>query len=198
MMSLTYMSCTGREMLSYLDDLARLRITVFREFPYLYDGDLAYEKRYLTTFAEAENAILVLALDGDTIVGASTGIPLAQETDNIRKPFEERDFPVNEVFYFSESVLLQPYRGMGAGLHFMAEREKWAKEVGGFLWLAFCGVVRSGDHPRRPKDYVPLDGFWQKRGFQRAIGMTCVIEWQDVDEDAPSSKNLYFWMKPLL
>ncbi|MBL7979339.1 MAG: hypothetical protein JNN12_13450 [Bacteroidetes Order II. Incertae sedis bacterium] len=198
MTSLTFKTCTGSEILPYLDDLAALRIAVFREFPYLYDGDLAYEKRYLTTFAEADKAVLVLAFDGVNVVGASTGMPLAKETENIQKPFVDRDIPLETVYYLSESVLHASYRGLGAGVHFMAEREKWALALGGFSWLAFCGVVRPGDHPRRPADYLPLDPFWQNRGFQKAIGMTCTINWQDLDEETESPKVLEFWMKPLL
>ena len=33
---------SGDALLQYLPELARLRITVFRAFPYLYDGDMAY------------------------------------------------------------------------------------------------------------------------------------------------------------
>ena len=33
---------TGRALDAVLDDLARLRIKVFADFPYLYDGDFAY------------------------------------------------------------------------------------------------------------------------------------------------------------
>ncbi|MFP5511018.1 MAG: GNAT family N-acetyltransferase, partial [Alphaproteobacteria bacterium] len=35
---------TGAGLEAALDDVARLRIAVFRDWPYLYDGDLAYER----------------------------------------------------------------------------------------------------------------------------------------------------------
>ena len=35
---------TGDAVAGALDDLARLRIAVFRDWPYLYDGDVAYER----------------------------------------------------------------------------------------------------------------------------------------------------------
>jgi hypothetical protein len=35
---------TGADLAPALADVARLRIAVFRDWPYLYDGDLAYEK----------------------------------------------------------------------------------------------------------------------------------------------------------
>ena len=41
---------TRSEAETAFDDLARLRIEVFRDFPYLYEGDLDYERQYLSTF----------------------------------------------------------------------------------------------------------------------------------------------------
>ena len=41
---------TGAALDAALDDVARLRITVFREWPYLYDGDLEYERDYLNAY----------------------------------------------------------------------------------------------------------------------------------------------------
>jgi len=35
---------SGPALLPYIPELARLRIEVFRDFPYLYDGSLDYEK----------------------------------------------------------------------------------------------------------------------------------------------------------
>ena len=49
-MPVTLRGLTGTDLDTALDDLARLRITVFRDWPYLYDGDLDYERRYLAEF----------------------------------------------------------------------------------------------------------------------------------------------------
>ena len=66
-------------MLPHLDEVARLRIAVFRDWPYLYDGDEGYEREYLAAYARSPNSVVVLARDGDTAIGASTGIPLAED-----------------------------------------------------------------------------------------------------------------------
>jgi len=50
---------TGGEISAALDDLAALRIAVFAAYPYLYDGDAAYEAEYLTEYAAAPDAVLV-------------------------------------------------------------------------------------------------------------------------------------------
>jgi hypothetical protein len=59
-----------------LDDVARLRIAVFRDWPYLYDGSLEYEREYLATYRDSPGALLVGAFFGDVLVGASTSTPM--------------------------------------------------------------------------------------------------------------------------
>lgn len=189
---------TGSATKPYQQDLARLRIEVFREFPYLYDGDdqMEYEMAYLSTFFEAEDAIMVLAKEGETVVGASTGLPLSAETDNIQRPFREAGSDLSAIFYLSESVLLKPHRGQGIGLRFFEQREAWAKSRGYGL-AVFCRVVRMADDPHRPADYVPLDRFWQHRGYHPLPDHTCQISWKELGETSESPKTLEFWQKPL-
>lgn len=90
----------GKEIENAIEDLARLRLAVFREYPYLYDGDMEYEKRYLNTYIESEGAVLIVVKDADKIVGASTAIPLECETVECQKPFLEHQFPLRDIFYF--------------------------------------------------------------------------------------------------
>ena len=96
----------GRDIGARLDEVARLRIEVFREWPYLYDGDAAYEARYLATYTRSADSVFVLALDGERVVGASTGLPLDDEEPAFRAPFVERGIDASRVFYCGESVLL--------------------------------------------------------------------------------------------
>jgi GNAT superfamily N-acetyltransferase len=188
---------SGEALNQYIPDLARLRIEVFRDWPYLYDGDLAYEEKYLKTYIEAPNSVIVLAFDGDKIVGASTGIPLIHETDEVKQPFLNAGLDIEKIFYCGESVLLPEYRGQGAGVAFFDHREAHAVETGGFDYSCFCGVQRPQDHPRRPADYVPLDNFWRKRGYEKHEELNTTFSWKELDEDEESPKPMTFWMKAL-
>ena len=67
---------TGIAVEPWLDELAKLRIEVFRDFPYLYEGDLAYERRYLDRYAQSDQSVFVLALEfnkADILVQAGRG-----------------------------------------------------------------------------------------------------------------------------
>lgn len=195
-MSLKIRSFSGREVIPYIEDLARLRIEVFNEFPYLYEGDMEYERKYVRTFAESADSVLVIAFDGKKVVGASTGLPLIHETPNIIAPFLQEEYKPESIFYFSESVLKKEYRGIGIGKQFFQQREAWARKLDRFDYLSFCAVIRAQDHPRSPRGYRPLDNFWKKQGFQ-PTSMLASISWKDLDEISESPKPLKFWIKKL-
>jgi len=187
----------GAAIAPHIDDLAQLRIAVFREFPYLYDGDLGYEAEYLQTYARCAESLFVLALDGDRVVGASTGLPLADEDAAFQAPFREHGPALESVFYFGESVLLPEYRGRGLGVRFFEEREAYARRLGRFDWCAFCAVQRPLDHSRRPAGYEPLDAFWQRRGYRARPALHTEFHWKDLDDALESSKPMSFWLKAL-
>ena len=190
-------SVSGEALKDYIPALAALRIRVFREFPYLYDGDLAYEEAYLNTYVQAPDSVIVLVFDGEDVVGASTAIPMAKETVEFKQPFVDAGYNPDEIFYCGESVLLSQYRGQGVGVAFFEQREAHAAKLGGFKYSCFCAVDRPEDHPRRPADYEPLDRFWQKRGYQKTPALATTYSWKDLDEAEQSAKPMTFWMKRL-
>lgn len=180
-----------------LRDVARLRIEVFRDFPYLYDGDLAYEEKYLQTYTASPDAVVVLALDGSRTVGASTALPMRDEAEEFQRPFARQGYDLARVFYCGESVLEKAYRGLGIGVRFFEEREAHARALGGFDWSCFCAVERPPDHPLRPADYVPLDRFWRQRGYARHPELATTFRWKDLDQPQETEKKMVFWLKRL-
>lgn len=195
-MSVALRTLAGGELRDALGDLARLRIAVFAAFPYLYDGSEAYEREYLAEFTAAPDAVLVAAFDGARIVGAATASPLAGQEDYIREPFARAGIDPARVFYFGESVLLPEFRGQGIGHAFFDHREAAARGWGAAS-AAFCAVVRPADHPARPADYTPLDGFWTRRGYAPVPGLTGEFSWQEHGETGESPKPMQYWMRHL-
>lgn len=193
-MSVRVAALTGDALMDALPDLARLRIEVFRAFPYLYQGDDGNEALYLRSYRDTPRAVLVAAFDGNSIVGAATGMPLIDHGDarQLTGPMP----PAAEIFYCAESVLLPAYRGQGFGHRFFDAREAHARTLG-FATSAFCAVIRAQDHPARPADYSPLDPFWRARGYAPVPGVTAVFSWKDLGDTNETDKTLQFWMKRL-
>lgn len=186
----------GADVTPFLDDVARLRIAVFRDWPYLYEGDTAYEREYLAAYAQSPDSVFVLARDGDRVVGASTGLPLIDDAPDFRRPFVEAGRDPAKVFYFGESVLLPGYRGLGLGHAFFDAREAHARALGRHALTAFCAVDRAHDDERIPAGHRGNEAFWHKRGYTRQPGLTLRLHWNERGQ-GEIAHALTFWTRPL-
>ena len=195
-MSLTVRALQGAELEAALEDMARLRITVFRAWPYLYDGTLDYERNYLQAYRDSPGALLVAAIDDGRIVGASTSAPMEDHASEFSEPMRQTGLPLEKILYGAESVLLPEYRGRGVGHRFFDLREEHARSLGR-SHVAFCSVMRPADHPLRPAEYRSNDAFWTKRGYAQLPGAIAHFSWRDLGETAESEKPLQFWMRAL-
>ncbi|MCB1362394.1 MAG: GNAT family N-acetyltransferase, partial [Rhodobacteraceae bacterium] len=185
---------TGPALDAVLDDVARLRIAVFRDWPYLYDGDLDYERRYLAPYRDNPRAVVAGAFQGDRLVGAATGTPMEDHADDFAAPFAATGIALSDIFYCAESVLLPQFRGQGVGHRFFDIREAQARKLGR-RHVAFCSVQRPADHPARPAGYRPLDAFWRARGYAPVPGVIASFRWRDLGDSMESAKPLQFWMR---
>lgn len=193
---LTVRCVQGSELRHYIDDLAKLRIAIFQEYPYLYHGKIAYEIEYLKTYINSKESIMVLAFDQAAVVGASTAIPLEFETQEVQKPFREYEFPMQKIFYLGESVLLPQYRGHKIYRQFFQQREAAARKYGSRI-TAFCAVERALNDPRRPPHFQDLTQVWQHFGYTKNLKLKTYFEWQEIGEVEKSAKPMIFWLKTL-
>ncbi len=196
-MSLELKHFHGSALTPHLDALGALRIAVFREYPYLYDGSLDYERDYLQTYTRCEQSLVVLALDGEQVVGATTCLPMTAEGPEFQSAFiQAGGYDLSRLCYFGESILLPPYRGQGIGKEFFARREAHARAIGA-THATFCAVDRPLDHPQRPAGYRTLETFWQAQGYTLQPALRATFIWQEIGEAAESPKTLTYWLKTL-
>lgn len=179
-----------------LPALARLRIEVFREWPYLYEGTESYEADYLEEFIAEPGAVLVTAEANGAIVGAATASPMQGQKEAFKAPFVARGIDIDRLFYFGESVLLPGWRGLGIGHGFFDAREEAARQ-GGASHACFCAVVRPADHPLRPAGARDLHSFWRARGYDAVDGLVTSFDWKDIDQRRESPHPMQFWMRAL-
>jgi len=186
----------GQEAGHYLDQVATLRMAVFRDWPYLYAGDMDYERDYLATYAASSGSVFVLAFAEDELIGVSTGLPLEDEAAAFQVPFQQHNIALAEVFYFGESVLLPTWRGRGLGHVFFDRREAHAQSLRQFKFTAFASVERAADDPRAPAGYRRHDVFWGKRGYVRQPALRMQLDWDEIGA-GHTSHALTFWLRPL-
>ena len=185
----------GEALAGAIEDVARLRIAVFAEWPYLYQGDMSYEQAYLAPYLSSDAAVLVGAFEAGRLVGAATGMPIEDHEDDFSSCLPQ-DMKASDVFYCAESVLLPEFRGRGVGHAFFDHREAQARRLGD-LYSVFCSVIRPQDHPARPSGARSHAGFWAKRGYAPLEGAVARFSWCDIGAQAETEKNLQLWMRRL-
>ncbi len=184
---------TGAEVRPWLRDMARLRMSVFREFPYLYAGREENEMEYLEAYASSPHSLFVLALSEGEVAGISSGLPLADADESFVPLLRGARIHTDTVFYLGESVLRADLRGQGTGRRFFDEREAHAISFG-YTAAAFCAVQRADDHPARPAGYRPLDAFWSGRGYVKMPYLPVRVDWLRSDTGRREENELVFWM----
>lgn len=168
---------------------------MFREFPYLYDGEEAAEREYLAGYADCPGSVFVLAEADGRVVGVSTGLPLASADPAFRAPFEAAGMDPAGWFYFGESVLAPEWRGRGIGHRFFDGRETHARMLG-LARTCFCAVERPPDHPLKPAGYRANDNFWNRRGYVKRPDLRARFPWRQVDSpDSEVTNELVFWTR---
>ncbi|HEY1052717.1 MAG TPA: GNAT family N-acetyltransferase, partial [Prosthecobacter sp.] len=160
----------------------------------LYEGSQEYERDYLRTYTRSARSLVVLAFDGDRVVGATTCLPMVDEGPEFQEAFAKAGYDLSTICYFGESILLPEYRGHGFGKEFFTRREAHVRELGLKL-STFCAVDRPVDHPLRPAGYRPLDEFWRAQGYARRPELQATFVWKEIGEDEESPKTLTFWTK---
>ncbi|MFC7336999.1 GNAT family N-acetyltransferase [Haloferula chungangensis] len=194
-MSVEVLRVSGEALMDALDEVARLRIEVFREYPYLYDGTKEAEREYLEGYAESSGAVLVLARVDGVVIGASTGMPMGEADEAFQQPFLQNTERLENWFYLGESVLSGRFRGQGIGHRFFDEREAHARELA-FPSVAFCSVVRPQDHPLKPHGYRSHERFWTKRGYEKRPEWRASLNWKQIDSGGMDVRNeLEFWTR---
>ncbi|CAO3433345.1 GNAT family N-acetyltransferase [Azospirillum endophyticum] len=187
----------GTALAGRLEELAVLRLAVLGEFPYLYPGSAAYEERYLSGLASLPGGLILAAFDRHRMVAAATGAPLDQELDALRDPFIHAGRDPRSIFYFGEVVVLPSHRGRGIGTALLEIGESHIRGGARFASAAFGEIVRSTDHPRRPKAYRTPDAAWRRLGYRLEPEIGGTLSWCDACDREETAKPLRFWGKSL-
>lgn len=187
---------TGLSVEGCLDDLASLRINIFKEYPYLYDGFPEDELKYLRLYMETPDAFVISVKDSGRMIGAATGVPLCYEHEGLVAPFIGTSYSVDELFYVGEVLFYQECRDRGLGLNLLKQIEEYVRTLGSYRYLTCATVVRPDNHPLYPENYVKIDKFLTRTGFNILPDVTSNFVWQETD-GVMRDHLMQFWIKEL-
>lgn len=187
--------CSGQQSRRYAEQIASIRLELFREFPYLYLGTVEEEYEYLSMYFDSPSATLVLGFDRENqLVCYSSSLAVDDCTDDIKLPCASLGYL--NILYIGEVMLRSDYRSRGISRYCMAHHEALARE-GGYDAVVFMTIDRSHDHPCAPVGYRPLDDLWIKYGYKRVTGVSVLQSWRQVDTQEYVSHTLSLWIKPI-
>lgn len=189
---------TGTAIAEVVDEVATLRLEIFREYPYLYQGRREDERKYLSTYAEAPDACVILAYDGDAVIGAVAGVPLIHEDAQVLDAFAAGTaFQPDAAYYVGELLFRPAYRNGGLGQKLLARLESHILSLGRYRSLTCATVERpDDDHPLRTRDYIPITRFLARTGFARLSGVTTSFTWREID-GVKRDHPMQFWIKAI-
>ena len=155
---------------------------VFYDYPYRYDGKSEGYTESIKEHAKSANGYVVLAMDGEKVVGVATGIPLSES--GVTLPGVDP----SSVYYLCELLLLPEYRGQGLGTKMGREIEHFAKEHG-YTLLALTSMEAPG--------YTSAHTAFKKLGYTKHPDKYYETSWVHVGETEPTSHRLFFWTRPI-
>lgn len=196
-----YQSYSGAQIEAILPDVAGLRIRVFRDYPYLYDGNREYEEKYLQGLARNERSLVAVARVDGAVVGAATALPLASDAEilgGIDRQFAKLGLDARDYYYYSEIVVDAAHRGHGIAREFYRRRKDRAVALG-YRKVCFAAIEREPGVLPAPADYFDPAPMWATMGFVKHPGIFVTFRWptltpagtQDMDH------RLVFWLKDL-
>ncbi len=183
---------SGAAIRDHVEELGHMRVAVFRDYPYLYDGRMEDERRHLSRYAESPDSLMVAMYDTEGLVGACTGVPLALEGGELARLFLEES--LEETYYIAEIVVRHGWRGQGLGTQLFSALLQ-AVDTDRYKRLCLCMVERAAGDPRRPADYKSPASLALRFGFVPDPSRTVQFHWKDVGEDAPTEKTMRVWVK---
>jgi GNAT superfamily N-acetyltransferase len=185
----------GEEARSYAEQIVRLRMKIFAEFPYLYQSTVEDELKYLNSYFISKNCAILLVVKGEEIVAYSTAVP-ADDRAIIKEAFAKNGQKSDDHYYIGELVVTEPYRGMGLLRKFIEYQEAFAKRCG-YKKLAFINVKRPENHPLRPQNFRPHEPIWEHFGYHLVEGFELESTWQQSDTRKEEENIIVFRSKTL-
>ncbi|MBI3771803.1 MAG: GNAT family N-acetyltransferase [Gammaproteobacteria bacterium] len=182
----------GTEIKNHIETLGRFRIEIFREYPYLYEGSLEYERKYLSRYSRNPNSILVMIPDEKGLVGACTGVPLLEESQEFKALFAGES--LHEIYYIGEVMVRANARGKGIGTKLLATALS-AIDPEKYKTICLAAVDRGNNHPSCPKQYAAPDSLWRKFGFEKHEHLVVTFTWKDVGDVVETEKPMQVWVK---
>ncbi len=185
----------GNEVIPYLRRLAELRIVFYRDYPYLYEGNLTEEENYLSLYADSKNSLLVVAKEGSKMIGAITGLPLLESQEENRELFMHKLSTAEHIFHVGELVLLPEYRNADIQKRLYRQFEKSVMELAGYDAISVCEIERPSYDSKESNESFFVESLWENNGFVKQPHLHNYYRWKEVGDMKNTDHLMVYWIK---
>lgn len=199
---IVYKSYISTQLQPHLSDVAEFRVKHFRNYPYLYDGNLDYEKNYLAGLANDKKSLLIKAYDSNNhLIAVSTSVPLVTGSDILKsatESFATAGYDPGSIYYYGEIIIEPQYRGFGISAIIYKMQDDYAK-LNKFKFIALATVIRSDNDLRKPANHQPSDPIWNRFGFTKT-NIIFDYDWPTIQSDfltENESHKMVYWLKKI-
>jgi ribosomal protein S18 acetylase RimI-like enzyme len=192
----------GKETAKYIDIVSEWRIKLFREYPYLYVGDIEYEKKYMQGHATDKQAMIAIAKVDGMLAGFSTGFPLISDSEivaDVKKLVSQAGDDIADYYYYGEIMVLPEFRGRGLASMLYTAQDNLIKSWE-FKHVCISTVVQEENHPLKPAGYKSTEGMFEHMGFVKNKLMIN-YPWPTIQHDQSIKEvnhQLACWTKSLM
>lgn len=186
----------GNEARRYSQQMARVYINMFKEFPYLYEGSIVEcEKNYLEGYFISNLSRILLLFKNERVVGVSVSLPVDEVKETkIKSTFLKKQLDTSKYFYIGGTVIEEPFRSLELIRTISKYHETHAKN-NGYSQLVFVTVKRNPFHPSQTVNYRTLEPIWQHLGYSLVEGIEVKDKWKQADTHQEEENTLHIWTK---
>lgn len=199
--SYTMQLLEGRAMAPVAGFIAQQRIEQFREYPYLYEGNLEEGLDIFEQLMNVPYSVAVVLYCNDEPVGYAAGMPLnfylEYDLMESKEILAQRGVDSADYYYIADVIILPNHRGQSLVTHLFNELEMYAWDNGFEYMSLVCESYKR--HPLKPVGYKELDGLWQVLGYEYA-GFDIQGNWntlQPIGAPVFQDHPLPYWVKKL-
>ena len=165
----------GNEIAPHIQGIVKLCDRIYREPPYLYNGDDADYTDYIESYSQVNEAIICLAFDGKEAIGLGIGTPMLKTREFYQQTLIEHGYDLSQLFYLGEFGLKPGYHGLGIEETILLEIENFAKKTGAFSAMCIWELDNSKHE------------ILKKMGFIRHAELNFQIFWTNIGDELESA-----------
>lgn len=188
--TINYEVLRGQEIESRMPEIIELCDTIYRQYPYLYNGDNEGYADYIKSYSNCPNSVVVLTFSNNQAIGIATGMPMEDTREYYLLPFRNHQIDISSFFYLGEFGFKPESHHSGIAFEMYQLFEETVKEQQKYSTIAFWEILN-------PMKCEELHEAYRTAGFLYHPELNFELWWQNIGDSIESPHQCQYWLKSL-